>query len=125
MVMTSPRFTRGPWAVSKRKARRVTNVHGVVICNAVLRNKGGPKAKAELKDEHEAEANADLIAAAPKMYAALERAAERFREYEMLHFAKGTPEGLEKAARNLEMARDCEDALSAARGETTPSDQTV
>lgn len=63
-------FTSGPWAVSKQKARRVT-ASGVVICNAVLRNQGGPKHKAFLKDEHEAEANANLIAAAPDMYAAL------------------------------------------------------
>lgn len=64
-------FTRGPWAVSKQKARRVTS-GGVIICNAVLRNKGGPKHKTELKDEHEAEANAHLIAAAPDLYEALE-----------------------------------------------------
>jgi hypothetical protein len=58
-------ITSGPWRVSNRKARRVTNAHGVVICNAVLRNRGGPKQKSELKDEHEAEANASLIAKAP------------------------------------------------------------
>jgi len=44
----------------------------VVICNAVLRNRGGPKHKADMKDEHEAEANADLIAAAPELLEALE-----------------------------------------------------
>lgn len=64
-------FTPGPWSVSKKKARRVTNLHGVVICNAVLRNRGGPKAKSEMKDEHEAEANAQVIAAAPELLAAL------------------------------------------------------
>jgi primosomal replication protein N len=58
--------TPGPWAVSKQKARRVT-ASGVIICNAVLRNQGGPKHKAYLKDEHEAEANANLIAAAPDL----------------------------------------------------------
>lgn len=59
--------TPGPWAVSKKKARRVTNLQGLVICNAVLRNQGGPKSKANLKDEHEAEANALLISAAPDL----------------------------------------------------------
>lgn len=67
--------TKGPWRVSKNKARRVTNEHGVVICNAVLRNQGGPKHKAFLKDEHEAEANADLIAAAPDLVKQLASAA--------------------------------------------------
>lgn len=63
--------TPGPWAASKQKARRVT-ASGIVICNAVLRNRGGPKHKTYLKDEHEAEANAQLIAAAPELLAALE-----------------------------------------------------
>lgn len=64
-------YTKGPWRVSKGKARRVTSEHGAIICNAVLRNQGGPKHKANLKDEHEAEANADLIAAAPCLLGAL------------------------------------------------------
>lgn len=63
-------FTRGPWAVSKNKARRVTS-SGVIICNAVMRNQGGPKHKAFLKDEQEAEANARLIAASPTLLEAL------------------------------------------------------
>jgi hypothetical protein len=66
------KHTPGPWAVSKQKRRRVT-ASGKVICNAVLRNRGGPKHKTELKDEHEAEANAALIAAAPDLLAALEK----------------------------------------------------
>lgn len=64
-------FTRGPWAVSKNKARRVTS-SGVIICNAVMRNQGGPRHKAFLKDEQEAEANARLIAASPTLLEALE-----------------------------------------------------
>lgn len=74
--MTETAWTPGPWAVSKKRARRVT-ASGVIICNAVLRNQGGPKYKACLKDEHEAEANADLIAAAPSLHAAC-AAAEDF-----------------------------------------------
>ncbi|AYJ85766.1 hypothetical protein D3Y57_07005 [Sphingomonas paeninsulae] len=38
-----------------------------MICNAILRNQGGPKQRKILKDEHEAEANAALIAAAPQL----------------------------------------------------------
>ncbi|WP_375272079.1 hypothetical protein [Sphingomonas sp.] len=63
--------TPGPWAVSKKKQRRVT-ANGIQICNAILRNQGGPKAKTHMKDEHEAEANACLIAAAPDLLAALD-----------------------------------------------------
>lgn len=59
--------TPGPWAVSKRGARRVTTTQGVVICNAVLRNSGSPKRgiKHGAKEVLEAEANARVIAAAP------------------------------------------------------------
>lgn len=71
-------YTAGPWRVPKAKARRVTTEHGVVICNAVLRNQGGPKHKAFMKDELEAEANARLIAAAPDLLEALDKAAARF-----------------------------------------------
>lgn len=63
--------TPAPWAVSKRKPRRVTNFQGVSICNAILRTPGGSKAKSFMKDEHEAEANARPIAAAPELLAAL------------------------------------------------------
>lgn len=64
-------WTPGPWRVPRGAQRRVTSHHGVVICNAVLRNQGGPKAKTCLKSEHEAEANAALIAAAPDLYESL------------------------------------------------------
>lgn len=94
-------WTSGPWRVSRGAQRRVTSEHGVVICNAVLRNQGGPKAKTCLKSEHEAEANAALIAAAPEMYAALERIADLYR---------GKPaHGIARTA------------LAKARGELTPS----
>lgn len=63
--------TPGPWFVAKAKPRRVCGKDGVSICNAILRNQGGPKAKAHLKDEHEAEANALLIAAAPCQHAVM------------------------------------------------------
>ncbi len=69
--------TKGPWAVSKQKPRRVT-ASGVVICNAVLRNQGGPKHKAYMKDEQEAEANARLIAAAPTLLDAVIAAEDYF-----------------------------------------------
>ncbi len=76
----SVQHTRGPWAVSKNSTgRRVTSQTGVVICNAVLRNQGGPKHKAYTKCVEEAEANARLIAAAPDLLEIAERAL-RFAE---------------------------------------------
>lgn len=72
------KHTKGPWAVSKKASRRVT-ADGIVICNAVLRNRGGPKHKTYMKDEHEAEANAELIAAAPELLEALIEAEVRLR----------------------------------------------
>lgn len=76
----SGQHTPGPWRVSKAKARRVTSEHGIVICNAVLRNQGGPKHKAFMKDELEAEANARLTAAAPELLEALEAAEQLHRD---------------------------------------------
>ena len=77
-------FTPGPWAVAKKASRRVT-ANGIIICNAVLRNRGGPKHKTYMKDEHEAEANAALLAASPDMFAALVEAEARLR-YSGDHF---------------------------------------
>lgn len=54
--------TPGPWVISRKATRRVTNLHGVVICNAVLRNQGVPNSTASIKSEVEAEANARLSA---------------------------------------------------------------
>jgi hypothetical protein len=65
--------TVGPWAVAKKSSRKVTS-SGVVICNAVLRNQGGPKHKAFLKEEEEAEANARAIAEVPAMVQVLRKA---------------------------------------------------
>ncbi len=72
-LQSTGEHTPGPWQVSKQKARRVTNAHGVVICNAVLRNQGTAKGghKHGAKDVLEGEANARLIAAAPELLEAL------------------------------------------------------
>lgn len=44
----------------------------------------------------------------------LGKAAARFREYEALHLAKGTPDGEAKAASNRAMAELCEEHLGVA-----------
>lgn len=76
--------------------------------------------------------NAPLIAEAPGLYEALEKAAARFREYAQMHRAKADemPDAMnhvqhaehlsrcKKATSNREMAELCEAALSRARGES-------
>jgi hypothetical protein len=64
-----------------------------------------------------AQANARLIAAAPELYAKVERAANIFRVYAELHRAKNTPEGDAKAASNEVIAEEMEAVLAKARGE--------
>lgn len=53
------------------------------------------------------------------LIAALSKAAERFREYEYSHAAKGSIDGDAKARRNCEMAEMCEIALTAYRSDKT------
>lgn len=48
-----------------------------------------------------------------RLEAALRKARDKFREYEQLHRLKNTPEGVEKAKRNCEMADELSAALSA------------
>ena len=60
-------------------------------------------------------ANAKLIAAAPELYAELEKCAKLLRSYEHHHLQKGDRE---KADRNAKQAERCEMVLAKARGET-------
>lgn len=94
--------TPGPWVISRKATRRVTNLHGVVICNAVLRNQGGPNSTASIKSEVEAEANARLIAAAPALLAIAEQLEESL-----------TADGYESV-----LVRDLRDAIALAKGES-------
>lgn len=61
--------------------------------------------------------DADLFAAAPQLYADLQAAAAQLRKYEVLHTLKKTPDSLEKARVNAELAERFESTLAAARGE--------
>lgn len=110
--MTVP-HTRGPWAVSKNSTgRRVTSATGVVICNAVLRNQGGPKHKAYLKYVEEAEANAHLIAAAPDLLNELE-----VREGDLVMLIKAIEAGdpkVELLVRSGDMLRETRAAIAKA-----------
>ncbi len=75
-----------------------------------------------MRDEHAAAVKMDLVkeavaqreqaeAQAARLGKALERAAQKFREYEGLHVVKGTAEGARKAAANRDEAEACEAAL--------------
>ncbi len=70
----STTHTPGPWATSKKCIRRVTNTKGIVVCTAVLRNRGTAEKGINQgsKRAQEAEANARLIAAAPDLLASLQ-----------------------------------------------------
>lgn len=57
-----------------------------------------------------AEAESGLVREST-MRAALTKAAAQFREYQSLHTAKGTTDGIRKAHANMEMAIMCEGAL--------------
>lgn len=63
-------FTKGPWTTTNKRPRRVVREGGKVIANAILHNGAGGK-KDGHKSLREAMANANLIASAPDLYAAL------------------------------------------------------
>lgn len=65
----------------------------------------------------EMDANASLIAAAPEMYEALQKAARQFSYYAENHRSKGTPESESKAQTNEAYAAMCRAALSKATGQ--------
>lgn len=65
-------------------------------------------------DQHEV--NARLIAAAPEMAAALEKAAAQFEFYEQSHRAKGTQDGDAKAETNRAMAAEIHAILARIKG---------
>lgn len=54
--------------------------------------------------------------------ATLRACAGKFREYEALHKAKGTPDGDAKAETNATMAAMCEDALATTNSTTQPQE---
>lgn len=58
--------------------------------------------------------NAALIAAAPDIAEALNKCASQFAIYAILHAAKKTPEGDQKAKVNNDFVRICQDALAKA-----------
>lgn len=59
-------------------------------------------------------ADANLIGAAPEMLASLKKAAEVLRKYEILHWAKETPESDAKAKVNGDLAAEFEAVISKA-----------
>lgn len=117
--MSKNLFTPGPWKTDfKMHAQFEKNSHVHLLTDSEGFNIGllsswvdDPVTRAE------ASANARLIAAAPQLYADLEAAAAQLRKYEVLHTLKNTPDSLEKARVNAELAERFESTLAAARGE--------
>lgn len=73
IAQTETRFTRGPWRVSPHDRSQITHGHDVMVASVY----DGGSFDAEYDAETEW-ANANLIAAAPEMYAALEALADAY-----------------------------------------------
>lgn len=118
-MLSDAAFTHGPWGIEEFQNGaiyvgpvRPSGTLGDIIVSFDDRGDYKPEVQARIK------ANANLIAAAPDMFAKLERAAFIFRTYAELHRAKKTDEGDAKAASNEVLAEEMETVLSKARGET-------
>lgn len=114
------KFTPGPWCVGDMRKHAgqwlELPVHVgsgqsrgnaiAIVCmggGGAIRNEPGP-----------IQANAALIAASPELLEALTKCRDVFMRYAELHAAKGTPEGVEKAKANHDLATMCEAAISRA-----------
>lgn len=117
---TEAKFTPGPWefgsdhlsdALIVFVRHTATNQLHLKLVVATIWESAGPN-----ENEFNARDNAALIASAPDLYEACRQAAQKFRQYEALHEAKGTVEGAQKAGANAAMAKLCEAALAKAEG---------
>lgn len=99
--MTEPKWTKGPWEVDDVDCTRVNCAdRGEEICDTRYASEKSPE---------EIIANAQLIASAPRLYEALERAQEELRLLRM----KDTG-----AVYDTTLRFDMQAALRAARGES-------
>jgi len=124
--MADVRFTPGPWEYvpgTEHHGPYVSGPWGGDVCDCytisqptLLSTANGGPSKPVLFQAECAEANAALIAAAPDLYEALERARDQFKFYAISHMAKDPPD-VEKAKTNRDMFEMCEAALSKARAE--------
>lgn len=107
--MSGARHTPAPWSVkaSGVEALRVVGSAGETVCGLPAN---------VIPQPAERHANANLIASAPAMLAALRRAADQFVFYERQHRAKGTPEADAKAEVNAQMTAMCLAAIAKAEG---------
>lgn len=103
--MSSAKHTPGPWVRCEEAPKIIMSGsfikghQGYIVGSVSGNDNSGFYAS-----EQEAEANARLIVAAPEMLEALELAAETLRRYEDYHRAKNTPESLDKAIANQQLA---------------------
>lgn len=117
----SEKFTPGPWAVHRGMEIDVRSANAEDLAEApiyycIAESIGGHVRGDNFDDYSEVEANANLIASAPDLYADLKTATAQLRKYEELHRAKGTEDSLAKAEVNAELASRFEVTLAKARG---------
>lgn len=108
------RHTPGPWLV------RVNNLsnYSAEVASLSIRGKAKTLARCARPYVGDAEANACLIAAAPRLLSDLRIAAHTLRRYEELHRAKGTAESDLKAQANAALAAAFEETIRIAEGES-------
>lgn len=110
--MSKPKHTPGPWVVDPDSPNDISPADDLGLGIANVSNVDNIDGRWLFGDE--SKANAKLIAAAPDMIAALERAALQFRFYEQAHREKGTDESMRKAEVNAGLAYDIEQVIAKA-----------
>lgn len=106
--MSESKFTPGPWRVV---SEWIDDGDGSEV---EIYSVSGPNPDDLILDQPIDLADAKLIAAAPDMIAALERAALQFRYYEEAHREKGTDDSMRKAEVNAGLAYDIEQVIAKA-----------
>jgi len=105
--------TKGPWSVHPGHYPGFLVVKGASFNISVVTT----ARDLDFNDFCARRADAHLIAAAPDLLEALERAAIQFRHYELSHREKGTDDSMRKAEVNADLAYDLEQVIAKAKGE--------
>lgn len=116
------KFNPGPWIVNSPSSMENTVCfdHGAGLCalaivEPVIISRGSGQI-VELINEDQARANATLIAAAPELLEAVEKALEAINEQRLLNAARGNPSPSSRHIINAEAAMHR--AVRKARGES-------
>lgn len=110
--MTAQFATPGPWEVKKDDDQFRIRQKGTV------RRIAGGTVERPVGEGFNYKLDAQLAACAPELRDALTEAAETLRKYEILHWAKETPESDAKAKVNGDLAAKFEALIARANGES-------